>query len=55
MLEAAVAEKRWVVIPLWHPQFLHHRYTIRALAEPKGLLGGVDQATLVIRRDGGLV
>jgi glycine betaine/proline transport system substrate-binding protein len=24
---------------------------IRALAEPKGLLGGVDQATLVVRRD----
>jgi glycine betaine/proline transport system substrate-binding protein len=49
--EAAVAERRWVVIPLWHPQFLHHRYTMRALAEPKGLLGGVDQATLVVRRD----
>ena len=34
--EAAVADKRCVVIPLWHPQFLHHRYTIRALEEPKG-------------------
>ena len=49
--EQAVAEGSWVVIPLWHPQFLHHRYRIRALAEPKGLLGGVDQATLIVRRD----
>jgi glycine betaine/proline transport system substrate-binding protein len=38
--ERAVADGRWVVIPLWHPQALHHRYKIRALDEPKGLLGG---------------
>jgi glycine betaine/proline transport system substrate-binding protein len=49
--EAAVADNRWVVIPLWHPQYLHHRYRIRALEEPKELLGGVDQATLLVRRD----
>jgi glycine betaine/proline transport system substrate-binding protein len=49
--EEAVAGRRWVVIPLWHPQFLHHRYRIRALSEPKGLLGGVDEATLIVRRD----
>lgn len=46
----AVANKRWLVIPLWHPQYLHHDYRIRALAEPEGLLGGIDQATLVARR-----
>ncbi|MEO0322449.1 MAG: glycine betaine ABC transporter substrate-binding protein [Myxococcota bacterium] len=49
--EAAVAEGRWVVIPLWHPQFLHHRHTIRALREPRGLLGQRDEATLVVRKD----
>ncbi len=49
--EQAVAANKWVIIPLWHPQFLHHRYKIRALDEPKGLLGGVDQATLIVRRD----
>ncbi|WP_289032299.1 glycine betaine ABC transporter substrate-binding protein [uncultured Roseibium sp.] len=49
--EAAVAEGRWVVVPLWHPQFLHNRYTIRALAEPKDLLGTKDEATLVVRKD----
>jgi len=49
--EAAVAEKRWVVVPLWQPQYLHARYTIRALEEPLGLLGGTDAATLIVRRD----
>lgn len=45
--EQAVSERRWIVIPLWHPQFLHHRYDIRALHEPAGLLGGTDEATLI--------
>jgi glycine betaine/proline transport system substrate-binding protein len=49
--EEAVAQSRWVVVPRWHPQALHHRYKIRALAEPLGLLGGVDRATLIIRRE----
>lgn len=47
----AVAEQRWVVVPLWHPQWLHHRYRIRELGDPKGVLGGRDQATLVVRKD----
>lgn len=49
--ETAVAEGRWVVVPLWHPQFLHNRYTIRALKEPKGLLGTQDEATLIVRKE----
>ncbi|WP_397452361.1 glycine betaine ABC transporter substrate-binding protein [Pseudomonas sp. NA-150] len=49
--EQAVREQRWLVVPLWHPQYLHHRYRIRALQEPMGLLGGADDATLLIRRD----
>jgi len=49
--ERAVAEKRWVVVPLWQPQYLHQRYRIRELHEPKGLLGGADGATLIIRHD----
>ncbi len=49
--EAAVAEGRWVVLPLWHPQYLHARHRIRELAEPAGLLGGTDQATVIVRRD----
>lgn len=48
---SAVKERRWVVIPLWHPQHLHHRYRIRELGEPKGLLRGKDEATLIVRKD----
>jgi len=49
--EHAVAGHQWLVIPLWQPQYLHHRYRIRELREPKGLLGGADKATLIVRRD----
>ena len=49
--ERAVAERRWAVVPLWQPQYLHHRHRIRALADPEGLLRGADAATIVLRRD----
>jgi glycine betaine/proline transport system substrate-binding protein len=48
--ERAVAEGEWLVLPLWSPQYLHHDYRIRALDEPKGMLGGRDEATLVARK-----
>jgi glycine betaine/proline transport system substrate-binding protein len=49
--ERAYSQKQWCVVPLWHPQYLHHRYRIRELQEPLGLLRGVDEATLVVRKD----
>jgi len=49
--ERAVDDGRWVVIPLWYPQALHHRHKIRSLEEPKRLLGGTDKATLIVRHD----
>lgn len=48
--EQAYVRRRWVVVPLWHPQYLHHRYSIRELKEPLGLLRGQDAATLVVRK-----
>ena len=48
--EAAVKERRWVVVPLWSPQYLHEQYSIRELKDPKGLLGGTDDATLIVRK-----
>ena len=47
--EAAVAERRWVVVPLWVPHYLHRRHRIRALHEPLGLLREPDAATLLLR------
>lgn len=49
--ERAVAERRWVIVPLWKPQWLNDRYRIRVLEEPRGLLGGRDEATLIVRKD----
>ncbi len=49
--ERAVAERRWAVVPLWCPQYLHQRHRIRALADPEGLLRGKDAATIVMRRE----
>lgn len=49
--EESVERGDWLVVPLWHPQFLHHRFSIRALEEPKGLLGGQDDATLIVREE----
>ena len=47
--ENAVKKKQWVVVPLWHPQFLHNTYKIRDLKDSKGLLGGKDKAVLLVR------
>ncbi|CAM4398071.1 MULTISPECIES: glycine betaine ABC transporter substrate-binding protein [Zobellia] len=49
--ENAVEKKEWIIIPLWKPQFLHYKYNIRELKEPKGLLGSVDKAVLLLRKD----
>ncbi|WNJ17122.1 glycine betaine ABC transporter substrate-binding protein [Pontibacter sp. G13] len=49
--EQAVEKNEWVVIPLWKPQFLHYKYKIREVKDPKGLLGIVDRAVLLLRED----
>ncbi|KDN35503.1 periplasmic binding protein-like II [Tilletiaria anomala UBC 951] len=49
--EKAVEKEEWIVIPLWHPQYLHAHHSIRALKEPQGLLRPVDHARLVLRKD----
>ena len=49
--EQAVENKDWVLVPLWKPQFLHYKYNIREIKEPKGLLGIVDRAVLLLRED----
>lgn len=49
--EQAVERQAWIVLPLWHPQFLHARHRIRELREPRGLLRGRDRATLIAHKD----
>ena len=45
----AVEQKRWVVMPLWQPQFLNRAYRVRILDEPKRIYG-VDEAVLVANK-----
>ena len=47
----ATAAGDLAIVPLWHPQWLHTEYKLRALKDPKGMLGGQDDATLVLRKD----
>ncbi|KAI0727532.1 putative substrate-binding transporter protein [Fomitopsis betulina] len=50
--EDAYAKKEWVVVPLWHPQYLHAKYKIRALEDPDDLLRAhkPDAARVVIAK-----
>jgi glycine betaine/proline transport system substrate-binding protein len=48
--ERAVQERRWVVIPLWQPHYLNSAHRIRRLADPRGVMGGVDHAALVAHK-----
>ena len=42
-----IYEERWFVMPLWRPHFINRMGTMRAIAEPKGLLGEPNNGTLV--------
>ena len=43
----AVAERRWLVMPLWQPQWINAAYKVRVLEEPKGIYGKGDRAVLL--------
>lgn len=43
----AVTEQRWLVMPLWQPQWLNAAYKVRVLEEPKGIYGKGDTAVLL--------
>ena len=43
----AVAEQRWLIMPLWQPQWINAAYKVRVLEEPKGIYGKGDTAVLL--------
>lgn len=45
--EAAVAEGKWIVFPTWAPQYLNRGGALRALEDPRGVLGGSNRASMV--------
>jgi glycine betaine/proline transport system substrate-binding protein len=46
-----VAAGRWFVMPLWYPHYINRIGSMRAIAEPKGLLGPPSNGTLVASRE----
>lgn len=49
-LDLAVAERRWIVFPTWAPQYRNLGNELRPLADPLGVLGGINHASLVAPR-----
>jgi glycine betaine/proline transport system substrate-binding protein len=41
---------RWMVMPLWQPQYLNALYPVRILDDPRGIFG-VDRAVVVVRKE----
>lgn len=50
-LEQRHARRRWFVVALWHPKYLHPRFGIRMLGEPLGPADVTEKAVLTIRKD----
>jgi glycine betaine/proline transport system substrate-binding protein len=49
-LADASASGRWMVMPLWQPQYLNAVYPIRVLEDPAGIFG-TDRAVVVVRKE----
>jgi glycine betaine/proline transport system substrate-binding protein len=48
--DRGIAEKAWFVMPLWRPHYINKVGNMRALDEPRGLLGPASTGTLVASR-----
>jgi glycine betaine/proline transport system substrate-binding protein len=49
-LADASSSGRWMVMPLWQPQYLNAVYPLRVLEDPRGVFG-VDRAVVVVRKE----
>jgi len=43
----AIKDKKWVIFPLWQPQWVNAAYEVRRLDDPKGAYGEPDTAYLL--------
>ncbi|MER2268839.1 glycine betaine ABC transporter substrate-binding protein [Methylobacterium oxalidis] len=50
-LNTALSAQSWVIFPTWAPQFLNRDGKLRPLADPRGVLGTVNHASLVAPRE----
>ncbi len=49
-LDRATAERLWMVMPLWQPQYLNLTNPVRILDDPEGVFG-TDRAVVVVRTE----
>ena len=45
--QRSVAQGKWFVMPLWTPHYINRVDNMRTIADPRGLLGGSSNGTLV--------
>jgi glycine betaine/proline transport system substrate-binding protein len=49
--DRGIAQRRWFVMPLWWPHYINQVGNLRAIEEPRGLLGPASNGVLVASRD----
>lgn len=49
-LDGAIADKKPIVVTLWHPHWAYAKYELRDLADPKGALGAAEQINTFARK-----
>ncbi|MBQ0896877.1 glycine betaine ABC transporter substrate-binding protein [Micromonospora sp. U56] len=49
-LDGAIAEKKPIVVTLWHPHWAYAKYELKDLADPKGTLGAAEQINTFARK-----
>ncbi|MGC4864865.1 glycine betaine ABC transporter substrate-binding protein [Micromonospora sp. DT53] len=48
-LDGAIADKKPIVVTLWHPHWAYAKYELKDLADPKGTLGQAEQISTLAR------
>ncbi|MFR9774778.1 glycine betaine ABC transporter substrate-binding protein [Micromonospora sp. MS34] len=49
-LDGAIADKKPIVVTLWHPHWAYAKYELKDLADPKGTLGQAEQVNTLARK-----
>lgn len=49
-LDSAIADKKPIVVTLWHPHWAYAKYELKDLADPKGTLGKVEEINTFARK-----
>ncbi len=45
-LDGAIADKKPIVVTLWHPHWAYAKYELKDLEDPKGTLGQAEQVNI---------